>query len=347
MGRVRMNANSQHRKHSFFIRPGRSLSLTADLTISVLLFILLTGCITPLPQSGDTKSGTYIKKLPITVMGAQRSYLVHVPQDHQNTGPLPLVVVIHGAFSTAKEIETQSGFSELADKEKFIVVYPNGAFGILGFLQHWNAGHCCGRAAAENIDDIGFLDAVIADAAERFNIDRHRIYMAGHSNGGMLAYRYAAERSETVAAIATAAASIGGRASEDDPVWVIPLPERPVPLIVFHGKEDRNVPYRGGRSPEKGGTREYFSVEKSVDFWVLHNRCGEVPLSDTLYNGLISRQIWRDKNKNNSVVLFSLEEWGHMWPGKYFTGNLDADNPLKGFDAAEIIWQFLRSHTRE
>jgi polyhydroxybutyrate depolymerase len=339
-----MKATSHQRQYKPFFK---SISLTARLTISALLFILLNGCVTPLPQSGDTGSSTYIKKLPITVMGMRRSYLVHVPPDHQSAGPLPLVVVIHGAFSTAGEMERQSGFSELADRDKFIVVYPNGAFGILGFLQHWNAGHCCGRAAEKNIDDVGFLDTVIADIEKRFNIDKHRIYTVGHSNGGMLVYRYAAERSEKVAAMAVVAASIGGRASEQDPVWIVPPPAHPVPLIAFHGKEDWNVPYNGGRSPEKGGTREYFSVEQSIDFWVLNNKCREAPIRDTLYNGLVSRQIWTDQDNNSCVTLYSLEKWGHEWPGKYFTGSLGDDNPLKGFDAAEIIWQFFKSHTRE
>lgn len=336
-----------HRQYKHILSPEGGVSITARLAIPVLLFILLNGCITPLPQSGDTPSGTYIKKLPITVMGVRRSYLVHVPPDYQTAGSLPLVVVIHGAFSTAGEFERQSGFSELADREKFIVVYPNGAYGILGFLQHWNAGHCCGKAAAENINDTGFLDAVIADVSERLTIDTHRVYMVGFSNGGMMAYRYAAERSEVVAAMAAVAASIGGRASEVDPVWVIPPPARPVPLIAFHGEEDRNVPYDGGRSPAKEGTREYFSVEQSINFWVQHNKCLEVPRRDALYNGLISRQIWGDKVRDECVVLFSLEEWGHIWPGTYFTDSLEDDNPLKGFDAAEIIWQFLRGHPRE
>lgn len=234
--------------------------------VAGLLLILLNGCITALPNSGDMASGTYIKRLPIRVMAVRRSYLVHVPPHYQNTGPLPLVLVLHGAFGTAGEMERVSGFSRLADRENFIAVYPNGAFGILGFLQHWNAGH---------------------------------------SNRGMMAYRYAAERSETVAA------SIGGR------------------------------------SPEKGGTREYYSVEQSVDFWVLHNKCVGVPARETLYNGAVTRQVWTDGDNNNCVILFSLERWGHEWPGKYFTGKLDNDNPMKGFDAAEIIWQFLKDHKRE
>jgi len=51
-------------------------------------------------------------------------------------------------------------FGRLADSENFIVMYPNG-FGIMGFLQHWNAGHCCGKAADNKVDDVGFVAAAI------------------------------------------------------------------------------------------------------------------------------------------------------------------------------------------
>jgi polyhydroxybutyrate depolymerase len=254
--------------------------------------------------------------------------------------------MLHGAFSTAKEAEIQTGFSELADKENFIVIYPDGAFGILGFLQHWNAGHCCGKAAEDNIDDLGFLDMVIADVRERFNIDKNRLYLVGFSNGGMMTYRYAAERSGSVAAAASVAASIGGRASQLDDVWVIPAPAHTVPLITFHGKDDRNVPYHGGRSPLKGGTREYFSVEQSIDFWVINNKCDHIPRLDKIYSGMITRQMWTecDNTKNIMVMLYSLEDWGHIWPGRFFTEKLDDTHPLKGFDAAEIIWEFFKMH---
>jgi polyhydroxybutyrate depolymerase len=289
-----------------------------------------------------------MRKVPVRVMGVQRSYLIHIPGSYDSARPLPLVVVLHGAFSTAKEAEIQTGFSELADRENIIVIYPNGAFGILGFFQHWNAGHCCGRAADDNIDDVGFLDMVIADVRERFNIDKNRLYLVGFSNGGMLTYRYAAERSEAVAAIASVAASIGGRVSQRDDIWVIPAPAHTVPLISFHGKDDQNVPYNGGRSPLKGGTREYFSVEQSIDFWVINNKCNHIPRLDKPYSGMITRQIWTEcNNKNSMIMLYSLEPWGHVWPGRIFTEKLDDTHPLKGFDAAEIIWEFFKMHQRE
>lgn len=189
---------------------------------------------------------------------------------------------------------------------------------------------------------IDFLDFVIADVAERFNIDRKRIYVVGFSNGGMLAYRFAAERSEVVAAIATIGASIGGRASEHDAVWIIPRPSRPVPLISFHGTQDLHVPYGGGRSPLKRSTREYFSVRQSMEFWIQHNQLMKTPVTEKLYHGTITRDTWTANFDGSSpLILYTIESWEHKWPGRYFTDKLENNNPLKGFDAAEIIWQFF------
>ena len=271
------------------------LRALSPVIIVTALVLFASSCILPLSNQGVPESGTYIKKVPLRVMGVRRSYLVHIPKNYQHEKALPLVVVIHGAFSTARKMEELSGFSGIADRDNFIAVYPNGAFGILGYLQHWNAGHCCGRAADDNIDDVGFLDRVIAEVTERLNIDRQRIYLVGTSNGGMLAYRYAAERSDTVAAIATVAASIGGRASAGDPVWAIPEPAQPVPLITFHGRDDQVVPFEGGISPRNKGEREYFSVEQSMSFWTRHNKCKEPPTADSLYGSLVTRKTWKPR----------------------------------------------------
>ncbi len=272
-------------------------------------------------------------------------YRLHIPAGYKGEVSRPLVVVIHGAFSTAKEIEKQSGFSKLADHEGFIAVYPEG-MGIFGFLQHWNAGHCCGKAAADNIDDVGFIAAVIDDVAARLSVDLDRIYMVGFSNGGMLTYRFAAERSSVVAAVAPMAASIGGRASADIPLWVLPKPAAKVPVIVFHGLDDDSVPYLGGQSLRHGGEREYLSVEDSVHFWVQHNGCRKQAVQKNLYDGRVAYSLWKDPAGSNDVSLYAIKEWGHIWPGKYFTGALEPENPLNGFDAAEIIWDFFKRYRR-
>ena len=84
---------------------------------------------------------TYRERMDLFTGGFQRSYRVHIPSGYYGISALPLVVVIHGAFDTARGIEKFSAFSKLADREHFIVLYPEGT-GIFGCLQHWNAGHC-------------------------------------------------------------------------------------------------------------------------------------------------------------------------------------------------------------
>ena len=179
---------------------------TGIVLLSVGVFV--AGCASNLPRSHRVVGPkTYLGKVDIRINGFRRTYRVHIPPGYHADIQLPLVVVIHGAFDTAEGIEKISKFSRLADKEKFVVLYPNG-FGLMGFLQHWNAGHCCGKAADDQLDDVGFIATAIEDVASRFNIDRARIYMVGFSNGGMLAYRFAAEKSELLAAVAPLAASI-------------------------------------------------------------------------------------------------------------------------------------------
>jgi polyhydroxybutyrate depolymerase len=311
----------------------------------IALILLFTGCTASLPKDPAAGPKTYKNSMDIRIMGARRTYLVHIPTDYNPQNPLPLVVVIHGAFDTAQGMEKFSGFSDLADRENFIVMYPNG-IGILGFFQHWNAGHCCGKAASDNVDDVGFVADAIEDVRGRLKIDPDRIYMVGFSNGGMLAYRFAAERGDILAAVAPLAASIGGRPSEESPEWRIPDPIQPLSVITFHGLADDDIIYEGGVSLHRGGTQTFWSVDKSVEFWVKHNGCNPKAADTNLNNGSVRIKSWGVCRDNTEVALYLIENWGHVWPGKFFTADMAEDDPLKDFDAAEIIWDFFKSHRR-
>jgi polyhydroxybutyrate depolymerase len=298
-------------------------------------------------QSPDEvpKAGTSKRKMDIRAAGFRRSYLLHVPEGYDGSTPRPLVVVIHGAFSGAKEMEDRSGFSDLADRERFIAVYPNG-IGLFGLLRHWNSGHCCAKALKDGIDDVGFVETVIDEVADRLNVDRGRVYLVGHSNGGMLAYRIAAERSDLVAAIAPVSATIGGKPSEDEPEWVIPEPQAPVPMIVMHGTADQHVPYDGSNGGKTRGKMSAISVRRSVDFWVRRNGCEPDPTVGQLRNGGVRQEMWTGCANDADVELLTLDGWDHDWPGPHFTAKLPEDDALYEFDAAGIIWEFLRRHRR-
>jgi polyhydroxybutyrate depolymerase len=302
-------------------------------------------CTPALPRQPGQAAMSYEAKVNMRFHGFQRTYRVHLPPGYTSGQPLPLVVVLHGAFDTADGIERISGFSQLADQHNFIALYPNG-IGILGYLQHWNAGHCCGKAAADKTDDVGFLTQVIEDAGARLAVDRGRIYMTGFSNGGMMVHRFAAERGDLLSAAAPLAASAGGRPDDQTPEWSIPEPVRPLPLLVMHGLADAYVPFDGGTSSARATVRQYWSVEKSLAIWRQRNQCQALPVTHDERQSTVHITAWQACSQGADIVLYTLKGWDHDWPGPYFTSKLDATHALRDFDIAPIIWDFFKAHSK-
>lgn len=318
----------------------------AQLFACAAALLLITSCRATLPAQPGPQAATYTASVDLRVHGFRRTYRVHLPPAYSSVKPLPMVIVVHGAFDTAKGMERVTGFSELADQERFIAVYPNG-MGILGFLQHWNAGHCCGKAAADELDDVGYLARVIEDVCTRLAVDRRRIYMVGFSNGGMIVHRFAAERGDLLTAAAPLAATGGGQANEAHPIWHIPTPVSALPLLTIHGMKDLHVPFEGGKAPQGEAERRYWPVQRTLDVWIRRNGCDQQPTVHRQHEGAVVVTTWSNCRQGADVVRYQLEDWGHDWPGAGFTSDLAPENPLHGFDAARIVWDFFESKQRE
>jgi polyhydroxybutyrate depolymerase len=164
---------------------------------------------------------------------------------------LPLVVVLHGRRQTPWRAESVQGWDVLAATSRAVVVY--GA----GYAGSWNAGRCCGRAAAQSIDDDGYLLHLLRAEEHRRRIDRHRVFLVGFSNGGMLAYRFACTHSTAISAFAVVA---GVR---ETPTC---RPQRPLALLDVQGLRDRVVPYAGSRFSRVAGAPT-LSVLASLQSW--------------------------------------------------------------------------------
>jgi len=313
------------------------------LPLSALL--LIPGCMASLPEIPDPPAGTYRVRTETTYNAVRRKFLLHIPPNYRPDTPLPLVIVIHGAFSTGKQTETETGFSTLADEERFLVAYPEG-IGLFGLFQHWNAGHCCGKAADDQVDDVGFVAEVIGVVRRKLAVDPARIYLAGMSNGGMLTYRFAAERAGDLAAAAVVSGAIGSSVDGEEPRCWLPKPAHVVPLLVFHGSEDETIPANDTNSPRTSGNRSFLPAAYAADFWCTANGCEPEPVKESCDNGAMQRLVWNGCRDGSSVEFYLLPGWGHQWPAPWFTGRLNPDHPLKGFDATRQIWEFFSRFRR-
>lgn len=289
-------------------------------------------------------------RFSITHQSMQRNYLLRVPPQAASGRPLPLVLNFHGAGGNAENQKWYSKMDAAADRDGYIAVYPNGTGGIGGRFLTWNAGNCCGPAAALRTDDVGFVLAVLEDIARRTPVDQSRVYATGLSNGSMMAYRLAAQASDRIAAVAGVAGAM-----------TLPefSPRLPVPLMHIHSVDDQRALFDGGLGPAfpMGNTRVlHASVDSMLNKWLDHNGCSRQREISEPVRGMAGgpdathsakRFVWRGCRGDVEVVLWKLEGPGHVWPG----GQRDFLPMLLGTSSAVIdanaeMWNFFRRFAR-
>ena len=268
----------------------------------------------------------------------ERSYLVHVPAAYDGARPWPVVFAFHGGATDAAAMARFCGLTQKADRAGFVVVYPNGT-GRRDHLLTWNAGTCCGYAMWNNVDDIGFIGAVIDQLAREANIDLRRVYAAGMSNGAMLAYRLAAELSERIAAIAAIAGPMAQESCS---------PVRPVPIIHFHGTDDEFAPFGGGIGSRSIAHVHKHSVEYTIGKWLAANGCPAEPTSERLPalvddNMPVAKKVYGPGRDGAEIELYIIENGGHTWPGEVprvaFLGPC-----TRNISANDLLWSFFERH---
>ncbi|HEV7165401.1 MAG TPA: PHB depolymerase family esterase [Gammaproteobacteria bacterium] len=298
-----------------------------------LAFLALTGA----SRAADTQDQAH----KLDFGGLDRSYLLHLPANSP-PGPLALVVVLHGGAGSGAGAAKMTGFDAVADEQGFIVVYPDGtdrarplreAMGKPGFLT-WDAGSCCGYAQAHNMDDVGFIRAVVADVEKAHAVDPKRVYATGISNGGMLSYRIACEASDVFAAIAPVAGIIE-----------IPdcKPTHRVAIIDLQGTDDENVPLNGGIGKKEVGKKEYRKpVQDSIDFWVKEDGCSVKVNADAPDLHMVDNGGCQD---GTDVNYYIVQGGGHAWPGGQQMASF-LDKPDPKVPATDIIWDFFKDHPK-
>jgi polyhydroxybutyrate depolymerase len=276
-------------------------------------------------------------KRTITVDELTRTHWIHVPPRYDPKQPAAVVLMLHGAMMDAKLMEAFCGFNKTADKINFVVVYPNGT-GPGGILQTWNAGIFPGELNKNQADDVKYLGKVLDDVEGALNVNKKRIYAAGLSNGGMMTYRLAAELPNRIAAIASVAGAMVVEKYE---------PKRPVPVLHFHGTKDTLVPYEGpAKKKDAPAYLRFRSVEETVLACVKANGCDEKATTSELdvkeEKIKVVRKEYAKGKQNAEVVLYTLENGGHTWPGMWAPPFLGLTT--RNFSASEVIGEFFQKH---
>lgn len=289
--------------------------------------------------SPGAKPGTYRVELPFE--GRERYYLLHTAP-RRGIAPYPLLVVLHGGGSRPEVMPALTGLLDLADREGFVVALPAGVAG------GWNDGRADSRqpAAEQDVDDVGFIRAVVEDASKHALIDSGRVFATGISNGAMMSTRLGCEASDVFAGIAP----VAGTVAEGFESWC--HPERPMAVIAFLGTDDPAVPFGGGdvQSIFLGPTRGRVAGAGVFEaFWARHNRCGPVipieELPDIVADdgSHAALEGFAGCTRGGDVVMYVLDGGGHTWPGgRQYASPWLVGHTNRDVDASALMWEFFK-----
>jgi polyhydroxybutyrate depolymerase len=281
----------------------------------------------------------------------KRSFKIHVSSVYNKSARGPLVIALHGRGGNGESmiLITRKGFNKLADKDGFIVVYPDG------IELNWNDGRmdeeANDRAHRENIDDVGFISALIDTMITDYNIDPKRVYVTGISNGAIMAYRLGCQLADKITAIAPVDGNIPYMLYNEC------SPSGPVSVLAINNTNDPLVPFQGGEiytSSHKLKLGKVLSTDKSIGLWVTRNKCSITPLvteepdRDPKDGTRVIKKEYLNGIDGTEVILYAVDGGGHTWPGgiQYKPAGV-IGKTCRDINACEVIWSFFKKHARQ
>ncbi len=249
----------------------------------------------PAPSPSCTGDSLTAGRHPILMQfeGRTRRFDLYVPESHDGVTPLPMVVHMHGFLDESRTFAATTRMPEAAGARGYITLMPDG------FERSWNGGSCCGTGVSEDIDDVAFLRAAVAEAGAQACVDLSRVYASGFSNGGYMAHRLACEAPDLVAGVFSVAGMSGTEAC---------APTRGVPVLHLHGDEDSVIPYDGGGLFEAPSAAESFARMASA------MQCTDAREDETVDAQTTCTRAPRCRD-GATVTQCTLVGVNHCWPG--------------------------------
>ena len=238
-----------------------------------------------------------------------REYVLYIPNSYDGTSAVPLLVNFHGFGGSASEFMSYADMRSIAETDTFILAYPQGS--CLDGSSHWNA--CpTGADNKSDADDFGFVESMINEISSQYNIDMERIYAAGYSNGGMMAYGLANYKSDLIAAVASVS---GVMLDCTGPT------SHPMPVVHLHGTSDGVLPYNGGDG--------WNSAQSTLEHWINFNNTVLTPI--VISDNNIEHYVYDQGDSLVSVEHYKYIGGDHVWFNSTFQGQ----------NTSELVWNFV------
>ena len=284
---------------------------------SILLFTFLLTILSSCRKDevNDNSESCYTNTSAQSIVhnGVNREYVLYIPNSYDGTSSVPLMLNFHGFGGNASDYMQEADMRSLAEANTFILIYPQGS--CLDGLSHWNACPLGGDNKSD-ADDFGFVEAIINEISSQYNVDMERIYAAGYSNGGMMAYGLANYKSNLVAAVA----SVSGVMLE-----CTGSTSHPMPVVHLHGTSDGVLPYNG--------SSDWNSAQSTLDYWINFNNTITTPTVSIDNSGgmSIEHYVYDQGDSSVSVEHYKFIGGEHVW----------FSNTYQGQDASELVWNFV------
>ena len=272
-------------------------------------------------------------RVSLRVGALDRSFEYYAPAARVSGSPL--VILLHGSGGDGQSVRYCSGYEleDLADRYHFIVAYPDG------FRGNWN--DCRKKAAyparAQNVDDEGFLSALVARLVAEQGVDKSRVFVAGYSNGAQLAYRLALEVPERFVAIA----AFGAGLPTDDNTVCRPV-DRPIPALIVNGTADPLNPFDGGPVPGRGTV---LSTKDTAAYFARLDGQGRpttrrLPHHDPGDSTFVEQTDW-DTAGHAEVLLDAVHGGGHLIPQTRTSMPAHLGPMTHDLDGLNEMWSFF------
>ena len=307
----------------------RRNTMKPSLLLGLIALLFLAGCSRQLRRSIPPPD---LERRAVVVNGVEREYLLRTPPTER--GPLPLLILFHGGRGNPARMARTTGL-DAGTTRGFAVAFPAALGG------NWNDGRP-GTDLQER-DDIAFAAALVDDVAEVVPLRRAAVFVAGISNGGMMAQRVACESPGIIRGVASVAANLPlGQADTCHPT-------AETVVLLVPGTADPLMPFEGGELPHGEGG-EVLSAAGTAALWAERLGCGADSIVDRLPDAdpADGTRVVRERYAcpAGRVEQYVVEGGGHAWPGARSVARRLLGRTSQDIDATDLIFRVFGESLR-